>query len=130
MPSTVQIVISQRDDNNQVSVTVNDVFETQSGRHSTASIDVVNTFVKFPWPITQETGVYIKFPILPVPPYGIVVVNDVAIPNPATWEIGGIAPGFVPVFLPEPVVAASGQGERYLAIKSTVLIPILPMYYF
>jgi hypothetical protein len=130
MPSTIQIVVTQKDANNQVSVTVNDVFETQFGRHSTASIDVENTFVKFPWPDTGETALYMKFPILESGPYGINVINDLAIANPPTYVITGVGTGFVPVLIPKPPPAASGQGEIYFAILSTVVIPILPMYYF
>lgn len=126
MPSTIQIVVSQTDDSNYSTESVNDTFVTQHGRHQSGTVGTAGAYWSQFWPTTGETMVYMKFPQM-AQSYNVSVIHDTSVPSPLFVTIPA-GTGFIPVMLPEPPPAHDGY--TYYSIESTVPIPNLPLYYF
>jgi|SRR5262245_44182936 len=58
MPSTARVVIAQRDGANIITESLDDVYNTQYGRHADVSLPAT-TSVTVTWPTTGETVVYL-----------------------------------------------------------------------
>jgi hypothetical protein len=130
MPTTIQISIVMKDSNNYANENLNDVFESQFGRHVTASIPQVQVggLAPFPWPTTGETMLYLKFP-QQAADYDVGFLTTNTSNEPVLLLTIPAGSSFIPVMLPKAHEVVPAETFTYY-IFSTSAIDTLPMFYF
>jgi len=126
MPSTIMISVAMQNTQSDVTESLNDVINSQYGRNSTLAVGTANAYWTFPWPTTGETVVYLKFPQQSTS-YTVKIIHDVNSPIPVVFTVPGGA-GFTPFMFPQPPAASDGQ--TYIGIESSVILPSVPAFYF
>jgi hypothetical protein len=130
MPTTIQLLVSMVNVNNQATESLNDTFVSQFGRHLVVDIPAPLQFVKIPWPTTGEESVYFKFP-QQANDYDVVFQWDNTIQTaefPLTIPAGS---GFMPIFLPKAKQASDGTVSYSLLLSPTGTLAIsLPVFFF
>lgn len=103
MPSTARVTISQRNTSQTVTESLDDVWDTQYGRHLTYSL-VAAQELTVPWPSTGEQFVYISVTSVDNAVGTIALKPDTT--SGSAWIANLLAVDRVPFMLPRPTNAS------------------------